>query len=183
MNRGVLWLEAAASQSRFGVKGPRAAEWLGQQGLRVPARPNSWTPLRAQDRDDSHNVIARLGNVEFFLEEAGDGPGLESLERQLAGQHGVYPVLREDFAIVLGGIRAPDVLAQVCNVDLAALELASKPVVMTLVAGVSVLVLPQQAGPGDDPTLYRIWCDPSLGSYLWETLAQVVATTTNGRGG
>jgi sarcosine oxidase subunit gamma len=57
---------------------------------------------------------------------------------------------------------------------------------MTLMAGVSVLVLPQNlGGTAGAETIYRIWCDPSFGSYLWETLAESTRTsvvrTTTGR--
>ena len=100
---------------------------------------------------------------------------LAGLDRAMSDEAGVYPVLRADAAIVLGGARATQSLAEVCNVDFAALALAGKPVVMTLMAGVAVLVLPQAR---DEGTVYRIWCDPSFGSYLWETLAEVVKTTT-----
>jgi sarcosine oxidase, subunit gamma len=182
MRTGVLWLEAATSQRRFGIKGPRAAEMLQRHGFNVPARPNTWSPLRTQDADGSLNVVARLGNTEFFLEEQGDGSSIAALEESLSGVSGVsgaWPVLREDFAMVLGGVRALDALAEVCNVEFGALALEEKPVVLTLVTGVSVLVLPQRL----DTPVYRIWCDPSFGSYLWETLADVVATTTTGRGG
>jgi sarcosine oxidase subunit gamma len=57
-------------------------------------------------------------------------------------------------------------------VDFASLPAAQKPVVMTLMTGVAVLVLPQQ-------DQYRIWCDPSFGSYLWETLTEVAKATTS----
>jgi sarcosine oxidase subunit gamma len=172
----VLWLEQAVSQRRFGLKGPRAAELLQQQGLTVPGKPNTWAPLRAQDRDDSPNVIARLGNTEFLLCEQVDATGIAALEAALAaGLDGAYPVLREDFAVVLGGKRATHALAEVCNVDFAAQNAALKPVVMTLMAGVAVVVLSQATDTG---TEYRIWCDPSFGSYLWETLASVARTTT-----
>ena len=116
-------------------------------------------------------MIGRLGNTEFFLEESGTAPGIAALEQRLQGEAGAWPVLREDFGVVLGGARAGEALAEVCNVDFAALPLAQKPVVMTLMTGVAVLVLPQGAS-------YRIWCDPSFGSYLWETLREVVGTTT-----
>ena len=72
---------------------------------------------------------------------------------------------------MLGGDRVSEVLAQVCNVNFAALDIGQRPVVMTLMVGVSVLVLPQQQPDG---AIYRIWCDPSFGTYLWETLEEVV---------
>jgi sarcosine oxidase subunit gamma len=166
-----LWLREA-QERRFGIKGPRAAILLRQIGLNVPSAPNTWSPLRPQDRDDSINVIARLGNSEFFIEEQG-GERIAALEAM--NEPGAWPVLREDFALVLGGARATDALAEVCNIDFAGLDTARKPVVMTLMTGVSVLVLPQSTDAG---MTYRIWCDPSFGPYLWETLQDVVSTST-----
>jgi sarcosine oxidase gamma subunit len=175
VNAAALWLDQPARRRRFGVKGPRAAEVLKALGLNVPAKPNTWSPLRSEDRDDSPNVIGRLGNTEFFIEEQDDAAGIAGLETRLASEPGAYPVLREDFAVVLGGARAHEALAEVCNVDFSALPLAQKPVVMTLITGVAVLVLPQQGN-------YRIWCDPSFGPYLRETLAEVVSDRNkNGR--
>lgn len=186
MRRGDLWLEPAAAQRRFGIKGPRAAELLGRLGFRVPGEANSWAPLRAQHGDDTPDVIARLGASEFFIEESGDAPGIELLEREVSvGLPGIYPVLREDVALVLGGARASHALAEVCNIDFAAPAHlpgdARKPVFMTLMTGVGVLVLPQLESGG---IVYRIWCDPSFGPYLWDTLAYItgasVTRTTTG---
>lgn len=172
------WLKTATAEKRFGLKGPRAAEVLAKLGFNVPARANTWAPLRAQDRDDSPNVIARLGNTEFFVEDEGVTPGAAMLEA-LEPTPGAYPVLREDVALVVGGDGAAAALAEVCNVNFAAPDLtpdhARKPIVMTLLTGVGVLVLPQATDAG---TIYRIWCDPSFGPYLWETLEDVMTTRT-----
>jgi sarcosine oxidase subunit gamma len=172
-HRDAAWLAEALPERRFGVKGPRAAEVLKQLGMSVPAQPNCWAPLRTEDREDSWNVVGRLGFTEFFIEERREAAGIAALEQLTAGEpEGVYPVLREDTAIVLGGEAADDVLAQVCNVNFSALDVAKRPVVMTLMIGVGVLVLPQHSF--EDGAIYRIWCDPSFGPYLWETLEQVV---------
>ena len=172
MNIDPTWLAKALPQRRVGIKGPRAAEALKQLGLAVPTRPNCWAPMRDQDRDDSWNVVGRLGFTEFFVEERGEAAGVAALEQLTAGNFaGAYPVLREDLGLVLGGDRVSEVLAQVCNVNFNALDIGQRPVVMTLMVGVSVLVLPQQQPDG---AIYRIWCDPSFGTYLWETLEEVV---------
>lgn len=174
--RDSVWLAEAVPQRRFGVKGLQAAEALKRLGLAVPARPNSWAPLRMSDRDGSWNVIGRLGSTEFFIEESGDAPGIAALEELTASEKsGVYPVLREDSALVLGGACADDVLAQVCNVNFAALPESARPIVMTLIIGVGVLVLPQVSD--EDGPVYRIWCDPSFGPYLWKALEEVVDKT------
>lgn len=162
------WLRSPGPQRRFGVKGPRAAELLEQLELAVPATPNSWSPLR--ERNDPQTVIVRLGSTEFFIEEGGDASDIAALEKLTReGVPGAFPVLREDFAVVLGGVRAVDVLAQVCNVNFAALQ--AHAVVMTLMIGVAVLVMPQET---DEGRVYRIWCDPSFGSYLKSELGKMV---------
>jgi sarcosine oxidase subunit gamma len=170
-HRDRAWLAEALPERRFGVKGPRAAEALKQLGLAVPGRPNTWAPLRASDRDDSWNVVGRLGLSEFFVEERGEASGIAALEDLINDFPGAYPVLREDSTIVLGGEAADEVLAQVCNVNFSALQVVQRPVVMTLMVGVGVLVLPQVS---QDGAIYRIWCDPSFGSYLWQTLSEIV---------
>ena len=86
-------------------------------------------------------------------------------------------MLREDSALVLGGADVHGALAQVCNVNFAALELDSRPLIMTLMIGVPVLIVPQSAvreGGGHGARHYRIWCDPTFGPYLAESLGAVV---------
>ena len=149
---------------RFGLKGPRAAQWLQGFGVEVPAGPNTWC--------SSSLFVARLGTGEFFIEDAAGGVTLRSmLPAPDANLPGVYPVLREDAAFLLSGNGALDVLAQVCNIDFSAVVLESQPVIMTSMIGVSVLVVPYQ---GDDQRRYRIWCDPSFGRYLDETVGHIV---------
>jgi sarcosine oxidase subunit gamma len=163
-------LEVQAHCHRLGVKGPLAAGWLAANGIATPATPNTWTPSDPLSSDAA--LVARLGNSEFFLEDGAAGTTLRrispSLDQQLPG---VYPVMREDWGFVLGGPGVHDVLAQVCNINFAALELDSRPLIMTLMIGVAVLVVPQGAAGG---RRYRIWCDPTFGPYIWESLGAVV---------
>jgi sarcosine oxidase subunit gamma len=168
---------------RFGLKGPLAAEWLEAHGIAVPAAPNQWTAAArpsamadpgADDEPGAGDVllVARLGTGEFFLEDCAAGSRLRILEpAPEAPRSGVYPVLREDAAFSLSGPGSYDVLAQVCNVNFADLELASQPVIMTLMIGVAVLVVPQMVSAW--PRI-RIWCDPTFGEYLEESLGTVV---------
>jgi sarcosine oxidase, subunit gamma len=172
----VLALKLQGRRDRLGLKGPRAAEWLVAQGIILPAAPNTWTHSEQSIAADAL-LVARLGTGEFFLEEGMAGTTLKRLSPSL-DEHppGVYPVLREDWAFDLGGERVHDVLAQVCNVNFAALPLDSNPLIMTLMVGVAVLVVPQRrADSQGGPALrYRIWCDPTFGPYLGESLGAVV---------
>jgi sarcosine oxidase subunit gamma len=161
-----LCLDVADSAARLGLKGPRAAEWLAAQGTAAPARVNTWSRPPAEDV-----LIARLGASEFFL-EARDHSALASLTVGLAAEPGgVYPVLREDFAFRLSGTGVHDVLAQVCNVDFAGLDLEARPVIMTLMIGVAVLAVPDGTKRAEQ---YRFWCDPTFGPSLSETLGALI---------
>jgi sarcosine oxidase, subunit gamma len=60
----------------------------------------------------------------------------------------------------------------VCSVNFAALPLESRPLIMTLMIGVAVLVVPQRAA--GEERRYRIWCDPTFGPYLGVSLSEVV---------
>jgi sarcosine oxidase subunit gamma len=181
-----LTFEARDRFARVGLKGPRAAEWLGAQGLDLPMTPNTWThagPRTSQaeagatyaDASSSPTgsvLVARLGSSEFFLVDDTGAMGIERLAPDFdRPARGVYPVLREDAEFALAGDAVHEVLAQVCNVNFAALSLESRPVIMTLMIGVAVLVVPQSKARG---RRYRIWCDPTFGAYLGESLRKVV---------
>lgn len=166
-----LTFEWQPHRERLGLKGPRAAQWLAANGIDSPATPNTWTTLEPADAAKAL-LVARLGSAEFFLEAAA-GATLQQIAPSLE-EHppGVYPVSREDWGFVLGGAGVHDVLAQVCNVDFAALSLDSRPLIMTLMIGVAVLVVPQRAA--GEERRYRIWCDPTFGPYLGASLGGVV---------
>jgi sarcosine oxidase subunit gamma len=173
-----LALALRESRDRLGLKGPRAADWLATQGIDLPATPNTWTHSDEAIAADPL-LVGRLGSAEFFLEDGAGGTTLERIASALEkNPPGVYPVLREDWAFRLGGEGVHDVLAQVCNVNFAALPLDSRPLIMTLMIGVAVLVVAQSVaggGPaGAAERHYRIWCDPTFGPYLGESLGAVV---------
>ena len=177
--RDAAWLAEAVPERRFGIKGPRAAAALAELQLAVPGVANAWAPLRDTDGEGGWNVIGRLGASEFFIEERAPATGILAVQALLAGGYpGVYPVLREDAAFMLGGGSADDVLAQVCNVNFRALPFEARPVLMTLMIGVSVLVLPQVSD--DDGRVFRIWCDPSFGTYLRAELEEIVTGISSG---
>lgn len=166
-----LWLADASHLARIGVKGPAALAWLQAQNIEVPHRANTWRPL--DGAGEQWNLIARLGNTELLLEQDAAAARVRQLELQLqADIAGVYPVLREDSELVIGGACAASALAEVCNIDFARADTRQRPLFMTLMAGVAVLVIPQFDG---DQRRYRIWCDPSFGAYLRTTLNDVIA--------
>jgi sarcosine oxidase subunit gamma len=171
-----LLLEVDEQRSRLGLKGPGAADWLAARDIALPMAPNSWRHSGTAG-DAQALLVARLGQLEFFIEGAVAGTAIKDLSKALETRPpAVYPVLREDWRFQLSGAGVHDVLAQVCNVQFAALALDSHPVIMTLMIGVAVLVVPQgpdAAGP-DAERRYRIWCDPTFGPSLSENLEEVV---------
>jgi sarcosine oxidase subunit gamma len=173
-----LTLKVHEQRDRLGLKGPRAAQWLVAHRVVLPMAPNTWThSVETEGADEL--LVARLGSAEFFLEDGTAGTSLKRLAPALQEPPpGVYPVPREDWAFHLGGERVHEVLAQVCNVNFAALALDSRPLIMTLMIGVAVLVVPQSAaggaGSGSAERSYRFWCDPTFGPYLGESLGAVV---------
>ncbi|HVF16329.1 MAG TPA: hypothetical protein VNA21_05440 [Steroidobacteraceae bacterium] len=136
-------LEEHSGSSRIGLKGPRAAEWLQQQGCDVPAIRNTWRAIG----DDATSIVARLGSSEFFLEQSAPAAFIERIAEALSSPiDGVYPVPREDRAFVLHGIDADDVLSQICNVDFKSVSRSDRHVVMTMMIGIAVLAIPQEEG-------------------------------------
>ncbi len=185
--------QVRGGRGRCGFKGPRAGEWLASQGIALPAAANTWTSVSVADAPaagistanrPAMNIpapstggdgllVARLGTTEFFLEENADGTALRGIMSAAEiPSAGVYPVLREDAAFLLSGDGVHDVLAQVCNVNFAALALEPNPVIMTMMIGVAVLVVPKVADAG---RRYLIWCDPTFGSYVEEAVGTIVA--------
>lgn len=168
-----LWLADVSHLARIGLKGPAAAAWLEQYGLAVPQRPNTWLPLDTNSTPEGWSLVARLGNAEFLLEQDGSTDLIRRMTDALArDQIGGYPVLREDSEFVIGGGQAAAALTEVCSINFARIVGKQRPAIMTLMAGVAVLVVAQFEGPA---RRYRIWCDPSFGAYLWNTLNNVIA--------
>ncbi len=164
-------LQVQSDRHRLGLKGAGAAQWLASRGFTIPSLPNTWVTASPGPAEHGSSLLARLGTSEFFLEAAGADADARLLQTLNAWPSGVYPVLREDAAFVLKGAGVHDVLAQVCNVDFAAIDANLGTLVMTLMIGVAVLVVPQE-GAGE--RCYRIWCDPSFGPYLGEALGAVI---------
>jgi sarcosine oxidase subunit gamma len=147
---------------KAGFKGPNAANWLQQREGALP-QPNGWL----QTTDGS--TVARLGGSEFLVE---DGPHTESCSQYLDALRqpvdGVYPVARNDAGFALTGHRIGELLVEVCSFNFR--QQLADSVVMTSMAGVSVLVLRSDV---EACPCYRIWCDPTMAAYLWDTLGEI----------
>ncbi len=157
---------------RCGLKGPAAAEWLAAQGLPVPDAPNRWC---ATGRG---GLVARLGRSEYLVESAWNDT--QALELALALREpapGVYPVPRQDCALLLRGENLRELWLQTCNVNIHDIPAQNREVTLTSMVGVSVTILKQPLG---NDTCHRIWCDGTFGAYLWETLLEVAGDLGGG---
>ena len=147
--------------ARWGCKGPSAPQWLAVHGLPVPPEYNRYRELA------SGGLVARLGVTEFLIEAdtATLGP-LQDAAMPAGRVHGLYPVLRQDAALQLEGPALHTLLRQVCSIDLQARENSPDAVFLTTMVGVGVTLLWR----GD---ALLLWADGTMGSYLWDTLAEV----------
>jgi sarcosine oxidase subunit gamma len=153
----------ASPRRRTGFKGPGAVAWLERLAIPIPAQPNQWAPL------PEAGLVARLGRTEFLIEDGQGGANCARLDAAPLAA-GVYPVLRQDAALVLVGERVGELLLQTCSIEFSALDAAARPVVLTSMVGVGVTVALESLGSA---RRYRIWCDSTYGAYLWTTLVDV----------
>jgi len=157
---------------RCGLKGPGAAEWLAARGMPVPERANSWSPT------PRGGLVARLGRGEFLVESAwNDTQAAEVSQALREAAPGVYPVLRQDCALLLRGARMRELWLQTCNVNIFGIPAQNREVTLTSMVGVSVTILEQPLG---NDACHRIWCDGTFGAYLWETLLEVAGDLGGG---
>jgi len=148
---------------KMSVKGPESLAWLAQAGILVPESVYGYRSMA------DGSLVIRTDRQEVFVEDGPVSHKVSEFERELSSHPlGVYRVCRQDASFQLSGVRSDGVLRETCGVDF------SRPpdgVVMTRVAGVSCMVLPLQA---TEAPAYRLWLDPSYGSYLWKALLEIV---------
>ncbi len=164
----ILGIADLSHQTRAGAKGRGTAEWLASLGVTIPSQPNSWSAL------SGGGLVARLGTTEFLIE---NDASLVDKIMQAQRAPGVYPVLRQDAAFALCGVRVNELFLQTCNVDFRTLDAEPENVVLTSMAGVGGTILSKKSGKYPS---YRIWCDGTYGIYLWETLAEIATELGGG---
>ena len=167
-----LELADLSALNRTGLKGPNAAHWLRAHGVAVPPQPNSWLSL------DGGGLVARLARTEFLIEDGPSGAVVQMLNAAVqTSAPGVYPVLRQDAALLLRGAAVHELFAQTCNVNFAAIPPQERTVSLTQMVGVAVTVINTSL---DDKPCYRIWCDGTYGEYLWDTCLSIAAELGGG---
>jgi sarcosine oxidase subunit gamma len=161
---------------RTGLKGPGAASWLQARNLAVPERANSWLDL------SGGGLIARLGRGEFLIEDGLQGTEVKGVADALAiPAANVYPVLRQDAALMIRGEALSELLAQTCSIDLSAGALEERTVSLTMMAGIAVTLV--DASSAHAAPCFRVWCDGTYGAYLWDTLLEIAVELGGGAAG
>ncbi len=164
-NSRILGICDVSCLDRFGLKGPKAAEWLQTSGMKLPATANSWV------LQDSGSLLMRLGNTEFLLEDSLENDLARMFSNKALDGGGIHKVIRSDAAFIVSGERTAALFSEVCAIDLDNGMLGDNRLVMTVIAGVSATII-KQALKGQP--VYRIWCDGTFGPYLWKTLLGIM---------
>jgi sarcosine oxidase subunit gamma len=168
-----LQLADLSALRRTGLKGSAAVSWLQSRNVPVPSHANTWTSL------NGGGLVARLGRSEFLLEDGPKGAVVSGVVADLATPASdVYPVLRQDAALIIRGEAVHELLAQTCSIDVAAVPAHAHVVTLTMLAGIAVtLIDDSDAHP---LPCYRLWCDGTYGIYLWDTLLEIAVELGGG---
>jgi sarcosine oxidase subunit gamma len=147
---------------KAGFKGSNAVDWVRGQGIALP-------PVNGWVQADDNSLVVRLGDSEFFVEDSPQSAACARVIPALKNRaEGVYPVHRNDAGFALVGDRVNDLMAETCSFEFR--KVGGGNAVMTTMAGVTVLVIRRDV---DARLCYRIWCDPTMAAYLWDTLNEI----------
>ena len=169
------WIRPVRPAARLGLKGPDAPGLLQQAGISIPSHANGMTSSPTSAIAGLSRCL-RLGATEFLLEQDEGADAVRALREQAlhAGQR-AWPVVRADFSALVGGTEALTRLSQLSSFDFESLlaaeaqaATATRSVVMTLLADISVTLVLEHADPAAPQ--WRLWADASFASYLQQTL-------------
>ena len=157
---------------RTGVKGPRALDWIGEQGWPIPEANNL---ARATPSGDG---VLRLGDREALVAAApaGDGEAVRALEAAIPGD-GAWHVPRRDshFAFALQGEAAVACLAKLCGVDLRPARFPAGSVAQTSVARLNAVVCRPPSDDGDTARRFDLYGDSASAIWFWDVLLDAMA--------
>jgi len=177
----VMGLADLSPLPRCGFKGAGTVDWLGGQGLAVPAEPN-WG--RAQG-DGSYALRLAANEILLLGDLGGEGRLGRSLtvawqaaEQPPASPRG-WPLPRQEthaWFRITGG-HAAEMLAKLCGVDLRPAKFAEHRIAQTSAAKMSAVIARQDLGA----TLgYHLLCDSASAAYMWTSLLDAMAEFAGG---
>ena len=159
---------------RTGAKGPRALDWMREQGWPVPADNNTAAATAAGD------LVLRLGDRELLVMAApgGDGEAVRQLDAAIPGG-GAWQVPRRDShcAFALRGDDAVACLNKLCGIDLRPAAFPAGSIAQTSVARLNAVVCrpPEGAGQG-----FHLLADSASAIWLWDVLLDAMAEYDGG---
>ena len=159
--------------ARYGLKGAQAATWLTKHGVKIPEAANTWVL-------HEKTLVMRLGSTEFLIEDQEGGEICKKLLADTLRVANVYKVPRADAAYLLAGSAVPNLLSELCALDLRESALLDNDVVMTQVASISATILRQTL---NNESVYRLWCDGTYGVYLQHVLDELAVQLSINSGG
>lgn len=172
----VLGITDVSCFERYGVKGLQASNWLNDHQLIIPSDPNSWTLISDPSRNQK-DLVLRLGTSEYLIEDQTTNITSKKSATDVTRVEGLYPVARSDAAFMLIGSEVLSLLSELCALDLRESALLVNGVLMTQVAGISAIVIRQNL---NGEQVYRLWCDGTYGSYMWEILLKIAVELGGG---
>lgn len=152
---------------RLGFKGRGTISAMHKRGVTVEATPN-----RAyRQADGGLCLVLGPGEVLLLSPLAGDDGQLQTLHDgwRLADGEGTYPLLRRDSHawFVVSGVRAAEMFAKICGVDLRPRKFPDLAIAQTSVAKLSAIVA--RADLGEIPA-FHVLADSASALYLVECL-------------
>lgn len=152
--------------SRFGLRGRGSYDWLTAHGIAVPDRIN----LAAVDREGM--LVLRLGQNDIAM--SGNGSGAGGIAATVAawnaagGRKGYDGFRRDSWAhLVVSGAGAPDLMAELTDVDLREECLPRHAIAQTRVLNVDTIVA--RTDPAGFPG-YELFFDLASRAYMVENL-------------
>lgn len=167
----VLGIADVSCLARYGVKGPKAEQWLADRGVAIPTKPNAWVI------SEQKTLLLRLGSSEFLVEDQLGGTVCSSLFKEIARSDSVYKVPRADAAFIISGSQTLNLFSELCSLDLCEKSFADHDVILTQFAEISATVIRQTL---NKKPIYRVWCDGTYGSYMWEVLLEIAVELGGG---
>ncbi|HEY0797543.1 MAG TPA: hypothetical protein VGD50_00260 [Candidatus Baltobacteraceae bacterium] len=162
-----LRIEDRSPWPRAALSGAESVRWL------ITARatlPNAHSCAIQQDG----SLLVRLSPTEFLaLGQPGiaNPGGLASFAFDGSNEPGVCPI--PSFAatvwFVVTGVRAAEMMAKICGIDLAPKAFANHRAARTIVARTSATVIRDDEG---EQLRFHLLADWTLGAYLWDVLEE-----------
>ncbi len=163
---------------RSGFKGKQAPMWLTEQGVSIPAKPNSAT------KQSDGSLVARLSEQEHLI--LSDFSMQSTMAETLAGNWQIqedlacYSLPRRDSHawLYLSGKHVRSMLAKVCGINLSAAEFANGQIAQTSIARINGILIRDDldTAGGEQPIAgFHLLCDSSSVIFVWESLLDAMA--------